>query len=150
MFSVGFVRRSSVAYERHDVVCTEKEEEEEEARRAKEAEIRTFTAILKVKVTEEEKKKKKREIKPDEQLRQSDLWGKKSVPRGRPEGPGWGSISQPSLSHPRWREEKEDQEVVEAIPICLSLPQQPPSSSQEGHWVLAALSWARDIWDSLH
>lgn len=57
MFSVGFVRRSSVAYEIHDAVCTEKEEEEEEeARRAKEAEMRSCTAILKVKVREEKKK----------------------------------------------------------------------------------------------
>ena len=29
MFSLGFVERSSVAYEIHDAVCTEKEEEEE-------------------------------------------------------------------------------------------------------------------------
>lgn len=55
MFSVGFVRRSSVAYEIHNAVCTEKEEEEEEAWRAKEAEMRSCTAILKVKVIEEKK-----------------------------------------------------------------------------------------------
>lgn len=77
--------------------------------------------------------------------------GKKSVPRGRPDGPRWRrSISQPSLSHPRGIKEKEDQEVMEAIPFCLPLPHRPPSSSQEGRWVLVALSWAGDIWDSLH
>lgn len=80
MFSVGFVRRSSVAYEIHDAVCTEKEEEEEEAWRAKEAEMRSCTAILKVKVIEE--KKNKLEIKPDEQLRLCGLWGKNQCPEG--------------------------------------------------------------------
>lgn len=60
MFSAGFVERSSVARETHDAVCAEKEEEEE-GWRAEEAEMRTFTAILKVKVIY---KKKKREIKP--------------------------------------------------------------------------------------
>lgn len=79
MFSVGFVRRSSVAYEIHDAVCTEKEEEEEEeAGRAKEAEMRSCTAILKVKVIEE----KKIEIKPDKQLRLCGLWGKNQCPEG--------------------------------------------------------------------